>query len=180
MKDDIKVLKNWVYRHFKGGYYYVDDVAIDEVTYEKVVIYREFDEKERKPVGNKYIRKASVFNEIIINKYDNDTNITNQVFRFEPVIIPEEWQKKKKKKKNKLKKAKTGIKDSNGINIREGDHVGFRDNISLRFGTVSYNKPYAGFVVECGDGDIVALRDIANDCNLTFLGRDYKKESAAE
>ena len=36
----MEVLKNKIYRHYKGNYYIVEDIAIDSETLEKVVVYR--------------------------------------------------------------------------------------------------------------------------------------------
>ena len=36
----MEVIKNRVYRHFKGDYYFVVDIAIHSETKEKLVIYR--------------------------------------------------------------------------------------------------------------------------------------------
>ena len=36
----MKVQINGIYRHFKGNYYIVEDIALDSETLEKVVVYR--------------------------------------------------------------------------------------------------------------------------------------------
>ena len=36
----MKVLKNRIYKHFKGDYYIVEDIAIHSETKEKLVIYK--------------------------------------------------------------------------------------------------------------------------------------------
>ena len=36
----MEVIKNRIYRHFKGDYYFVVDIAIHSETKEKLVIYR--------------------------------------------------------------------------------------------------------------------------------------------
>lgn len=36
----MEVIKNRIYKHFKGDYYIVLDIAIDSETMDKVVIYR--------------------------------------------------------------------------------------------------------------------------------------------
>ena len=36
----MKVIKNRVYKHFKGDYYIVEDIAIDSETQEELVLYR--------------------------------------------------------------------------------------------------------------------------------------------
>lgn len=69
-----------VYRHFKGNYYFVQDVAYDSELQERYVVYRPLYERED---GKKlWIRKESMFLEEIPERPDN---ITGQKTRFEKV-----------------------------------------------------------------------------------------------
>jgi len=69
-----------IYRHFKGKYYYVEDVALDSETLEEVVIYRQL-YGERKL----FVRNKSMFLSLVDkNKYPN----VSQKYRFE--LIKEE------------------------------------------------------------------------------------------
>ena len=43
-----KVQIGKVYRHFKGNYYYVENVGLDSETKEQMVIYRPLYEKQEK------------------------------------------------------------------------------------------------------------------------------------
>jgi len=43
-----------VYRHFKGNYYFIQDVALDSETKERIVIYRPiYDRKDSRNLGKK-------------------------------------------------------------------------------------------------------------------------------
>ena len=69
-----------IFRHFKGKYYYVEDVALDSETLEEVVIYRQL-YGERKL----FVRNKSMFLSLVDkNKYPN----VSQKYRFE--LIKEE------------------------------------------------------------------------------------------
>ena len=46
MEKEVQVGK--VYRHFKGNYYYVIDVAYDSETQERMVVYKPLYEREDK------------------------------------------------------------------------------------------------------------------------------------
>lgn len=71
-----------IYRHFKGKYYYVEDVALDSETLEEVVIYRQL-YGERKL----FVRNKSMFLSLVDkNKYPN----VSQKYRFE--LIKEEMK----------------------------------------------------------------------------------------
>ena len=73
--EEIKLKK--VYRHFKGNYYIVEDIAKNSETNEQYVTYRA-------PYGNTnelWIRPLSMF----LEKIDSNRpdNITGQAYRFE-------------------------------------------------------------------------------------------------
>lgn len=71
----MEVIKNRVYRHFKGDYYIVVDIAIDSETSEDVVIYRSLYED-----GKLYTRLYSSFTSLVDKqKYPN----VLQKYRFE-------------------------------------------------------------------------------------------------
>lgn len=43
-----------VYRHFKGNYYFVEDVALDSETKERIVIYKPiYDRNDSRDLGKK-------------------------------------------------------------------------------------------------------------------------------
>ena len=67
-----------VYRHFKGNYYFVEDVALDSETKERVVIYKPIYDRNDSKI---WVRKESMFLEEI-DKTRKD-NITGQKYRFE-------------------------------------------------------------------------------------------------
>lgn len=66
-----------VYRHFKGNYYYVVDVALDSETKERMVIYRPLYERQDSKI---WVRREKMFLETIPERPDN---ITGQKVRFE-------------------------------------------------------------------------------------------------
>lgn len=69
-----------VYRHFKGNYYFVEDIAYDSETKERMVIYKPLYERED---GRKiWVRPEKMFLEEIPERPDN---ITGQKVRFELV-----------------------------------------------------------------------------------------------
>ncbi len=72
----MNVLKiNGIYRHFKGDYYLVVDVALDSETKEEVVVYRRLYGD-----GSLWVRKKEMFlSEVDHNKYPN----VKQKYRFE-------------------------------------------------------------------------------------------------
>lgn len=50
--EQVKIGK--VYRHFKGNYYFVEDVALDSETKERVVIYKPiYDRNDSRDLGKK-------------------------------------------------------------------------------------------------------------------------------
>lgn len=74
--NEIKIKS--VYRHFKGNYYYVENIAKSSETQEEFVIYRALYDTEKL-----WIRPTKMFIEKIdINREDN---VTKQKYRFELV-----------------------------------------------------------------------------------------------
>ena len=67
-----------VYRHFKGNYYFVEDVALDSETKERMVIYKPI--YDRNDSGIWVRREAMFLEEIDQTRKDN---ITGQRYRFE-------------------------------------------------------------------------------------------------
>lgn len=74
--NQVKIGK--VYRHFKGNYYFVEDVALDSETQERVVIYKPIYDRNDSKI---WVRKESMFLEKIDNTRKD--NITGQKYRFE-------------------------------------------------------------------------------------------------
>lgn len=72
-----KVLIGKVYRHFKGNYYFVRDVALDSETKEKMVVYSPLYDREDSMI---WVRPEKMFLEIIPDRPDN---VTGQRHRFE-------------------------------------------------------------------------------------------------
>lgn len=71
----MEVIKNRVYKHFKGDYYLVVDIAIHSETDEKLVLYRSLYGD-----GTLYVRPYSMFCEEVDHlKYPN----VEQKYRFE-------------------------------------------------------------------------------------------------
>lgn len=73
-----KVETGKVYRYFKGNYYFVENVAYDSETQERMVVYRPL--YERKDGKQLWIRPEKMFLEEIPERPDN---ITGQKHRFE-------------------------------------------------------------------------------------------------
>ena len=75
--EEVKIGK--VYRHFKGNYYFVEIIAYDSETQERIVVY--------KPLYNRedghyiWVRSEKMFLEEISS--DRLDNITGQKYRFE-------------------------------------------------------------------------------------------------
>lgn len=66
-----------VYRHFKGNYYFVENIALDSETKERMVIYKPLYERQDSKI---WVRRESMFLEKIPERPDN---ITGQSHRFE-------------------------------------------------------------------------------------------------
>ena len=76
--EEVKIGK--VYRHFKGNYYFVENVALDSETKERMVVYKPiYDRKDSKI----WVRSEKMFlEEIDVTRKDN---ITGQKERFKIV-----------------------------------------------------------------------------------------------
>ena len=68
-----------VYRHFKGNYYFVRDVALDSETKERMVVYSPLYDRQDSMV---WIRPEKMFLEKIPERPDN---VTGQTYRFQVV-----------------------------------------------------------------------------------------------
>ena len=85
--DQIKI--GIVYRHFKGNYYFVEDVAYDSETKERMVVYKPLYNREDN--RQLWVRPEKMFLEEIPERPDN---ITGQKLRFELVKdIEKNYQK---------------------------------------------------------------------------------------
>ncbi len=74
--EKVKIGK--IYRHFKGNYYFIEDIALDSETQERVVIY--------KPIYDRNDSKIWVRREVMFLEKIDETrkdNITGQKYRFE-------------------------------------------------------------------------------------------------
>ena len=76
----MKLIIKGIYKHFKGKYYIVEDVALDSETLEEVVVYRQLYGEHKLFVRNKEMFLSKVDKE----KYPSVT----QEYRFE--LIKEE------------------------------------------------------------------------------------------
>ncbi len=76
--DTVKIGK--VYRHFKGNYYFVEDIAYDSETQERMVVYKPL--YDREDGRSLWQRPEKMFLEQIPERPDN---ITGQKSRFELV-----------------------------------------------------------------------------------------------
>ena len=66
-----------VYRHFKGNYYFVENVALYSETKERIVVYKPLYERNDSGI---WVRREKMFLEEIPERPDN---ITGQKHRFE-------------------------------------------------------------------------------------------------
>ncbi|MCI8486482.1 MAG: DUF1653 domain-containing protein [Clostridia bacterium] len=76
MENEVKIGK--VYRHFKGNYYFVENVAYDSETKERIVVYKPLYEREDNRLT--WVRPEKMFLSSIPERPDN---ITGQKYRFE-------------------------------------------------------------------------------------------------
>ena len=75
--EEVKIGR--VYRHFKGNYYFVENVGYDSETQERMVIYKPL--YEREDGKTIWVRPESMFlSEIPLDRPDN---VTKQTHRFE-------------------------------------------------------------------------------------------------
>ena len=75
--EEVKVGK--VYRHFKGNYYFVENVALDSENKERVVIYKPIYDRDDSKI---WVRREKMFlvDDDVSTRKDN---ITGQKHRFE-------------------------------------------------------------------------------------------------
>ena len=73
--SEVKIGK--IYRHFKGNYYFVEGVALDSETKERIVVYKPIYSRSD---SNIWVRREKMFLEEISERPDN---ITGQKHRFE-------------------------------------------------------------------------------------------------
>ena len=76
--EEVKIGR--VYRHFKGNYYFVENVAYDSETKERMVVYKPL--YKREDGRSIWVRPEKMFLEGIRERPDN---ITGQKHRFELV-----------------------------------------------------------------------------------------------
>ena len=74
--EEVKIGR--VYRHFKGNYYFVENVAYDSETKERMVVYKPL--YNREDGRSIWVRPEKMFLEEIPERPDN---ITGQKVRFE-------------------------------------------------------------------------------------------------
>ena len=68
-----------IYRHFKGDYYLVEDIAFDSETHKEMVVYRKLYDD-----CSLWVRPVEIFlSEVDYNKYPN----VEQKYRFELVDV---------------------------------------------------------------------------------------------
>lgn len=83
MEKEVSIGK--VYRHFKGNYYFVEDIAYDSETQERMVVYKPIYERNDKKKLS--VRPEKMFLSEIPERPDN---ITGQKYRF---VLCEELEK---------------------------------------------------------------------------------------
>lgn len=76
--EEVKVGR--VYRHFKGNYYFVENIAYDSESKNRMVVYKPL--YNREDGRNTWVRSEKMFLEEIPERSDN---ITGQKVRFELV-----------------------------------------------------------------------------------------------
>ena len=76
--NQVKIGK--VYRHFKGNYYFIENIALDSETQERVVIYKPIYDRNDSKI---WVRREAMFLEKIDETRKD--NITGQKYRFELV-----------------------------------------------------------------------------------------------
>ena len=76
--NEVKIGK--VYRHFKGNYYFVENIALDSETNERMVIYKSIYDNNKTKI---WVRSEKMF----LSKIDEnrEDNVTGQKYRFEIV-----------------------------------------------------------------------------------------------
>lgn len=75
--DNVQIGK--VYRHFKGNYYFVENIGLDASSNDRLVIYKPLYNNKDSSI---WVRKEEEFLEILPEREDN---ITKQKHRFELV-----------------------------------------------------------------------------------------------
>lgn len=73
--EEVKIGK--IYRHFKGNYYFVENIALDSETKERVVVYKPIYDRQDSKI---WVRREKMFLERI--PVDRPDNITGQDVRF--------------------------------------------------------------------------------------------------
>jgi hypothetical protein len=73
--EEVKIGR--VYRHFKGNYYFVEGVALDSETKERMVVYKPLYARSD---SNIWVRREKMFLEEV--PVDRPDNITGQNIRF--------------------------------------------------------------------------------------------------
>ena len=76
--EEVKIGR--VYRHFKGNYYFVENIAYDSETKQRMVVYKPLYHREDNRLI--WVRPEKMFLEKIPEKSDN---VTGQKHRFELV-----------------------------------------------------------------------------------------------
>ncbi len=72
------VLIGKVYRHFKGNYYFVENVALDSETKERMVVYKPVYDRTDSQI---WVRREKMFLEEV--PADRPDNVTGQTVRFQ-------------------------------------------------------------------------------------------------